>query len=133
MESRRKMGENDILYKDESYAIIGAAMKVHQVLGQGFAEKVYQDALEIEFKKRGIPYEREKQYQITYDGVVLNHIFQPDFVCYDKIIVELKAVVELDNGNREQCINYIHAANMKLGLLLNFRSSSLQQERFVRY
>ena len=127
------MGKDDIIYKDESYAIIGAAMRVHQVLGQGFAEKVYQDALEIEFKKRGIPYEREKQYHITYDGIVLDHIFQPDFVCYDKIVVELKAVSELDNGNREQCINYIHAANMKLGLLLNFRSNSLQYERFVNY
>ena len=83
------MGKDDIIYKNESYAIIGAAMRVHQVLGQGFAEKVYQDALEIEFKKRGIPYEREKQYHITYDGIVLNHIFQPDFVCYDKIVVEL--------------------------------------------
>ncbi len=127
------MGRDVIIYKGESYAIIGAAIKVHQVLGQGFAEKVYQDALEIEFKKRGIPYEREKQYHVTYEGIVLDHIFQPDFVCFNKIIVELKAVVELDNGNREQCINYIHAANMKLGLLLNFRSSSLQYERFVRY
>lgn len=94
----------NMVYPDESFAIIGACMKVHNTLGQGFMEKVYQDALEIEFKKQCIPYEREKQYKIIYDGIILPHVFQPDFVCYDKIIFELKAVSELDDGNREQCI-----------------------------
>ena len=92
-----------LVCKDESYAIIGACMKVHNALGQGFMESVYGDALEHEFKKRGIPYEREPQYQVTYDGEVLKHIFQPDFVCYGRVVVELKAVKELDDGNREQC------------------------------
>ena len=115
-----KMGENGIIYKDESFAIIGAAMKVHQVLGQGFSEKVYQDALEIEPKKRGIPYEWEKQYHITYDGVVLNHIFQPDFVCYDKIVVELKAVAELDKGNRGAVYKLHSCSQYQIGVASKF-------------
>lgn len=122
-----------LICKDESYAIIGACMKVHNALGQGFMESVYGDALEHEFKKRGIPYEREPQYQVTYDGEVLKHIFQPDFVCYGRVVVELKAVKELDDGNREQCINYIHASQSDLGLLVNFRAKSLIYERYPNF
>src|SRR5574344_60069 len=107
--------------KDEkSYAIIGACMEVHRTLGPGFVEKVYQDALEVEFEKRGIPFQREKQFHVTYKGVELEHIFQPDFVCYDEYIVELKAAKQLDDIFRAQTINYLQASGVKHALLINF-------------
>ena len=121
-----------IIYKEESYQIIGAAFKVYNTLGHGFLEAVYQEALEIEFQKQGIPYEREKELMIQYDGVVLKQTYKADFVCYEKIIVELKAVSELDDAHRAQVHNYLHATNFKLGLLLNFGcSDELEYERIV--
>ena len=121
-----------MVLKHETYAIIGACMEVHNTLGRSFSEKVYQDALEVEFKLRKIPYEREKHMLVNYKGVKLAHDFFADFICYDKVIVELKAVSELDNENREQIINYLHAANKQVGLLVNFRSASLTHEKSVK-
>ena len=89
-------------------------MKVYNTLGCGFLEAVYQEALEIEFNRRGIPYEREKELEIVYDGVVLNKRYVADFVCYDKIILELKAVKELDDSHRSQVFNYLKATGFKL-------------------
>ena len=121
-----------IYYKQESYDIIGAAMHVYNILGPGFVEAVYQEALEIEFQRRGIPYEREKELNVYYDGVLLQKKFQPDFICYDKIIIELKAVMELDDMNRVQVYNYLKATGMKLGLLINFgHSDVLEYERKI--
>ena len=119
-----------LLYSQETYQIIGAAMRVHSFLGPGFSEKVYQDALEVEFQKHHIPYQREKKLKVIYEGVELPSEFFPDFVCYDKIIVELKAVKELDNTFRSQAINYAKVAGYKLSLLLNFGEVSLVKERF---
>ena len=119
-------------YEQETYQIIGAAMKVHNELGPGFTEKVYQEALEIEFQRRNIPYEREKELNIVYDGVQLKQIYKADFVCYGKIIVELKAVSKLDDAHRSQVYNYLHATGYRLGLLLNFGcSDELEKERIV--
>ena len=87
-----------LIYSDESYAINGAAFQVYNTLGHGFLEAVYQEALEIEFKKRGIPYEREKELKITYDGTELKQTYKADFVCFEKIIVELKAVSTLEDA-----------------------------------
>ena len=115
-------------YEHETYQIIGAAMKVHRVLGPGFAEKVYQEALAIEFVEQGIPFEREKEIHATYKGVVLEGTYIPDFICYDKIIVELKAVRELDDVHRSQAINYAKVAGFKLSLLINFGEPSLVKE-----
>ena len=115
----------------KSYAIIGACMEVHKILGAGFLEKVYQDALEVEFKRRNIPYEREKIFKITYKGVELRHVFQSDFVCYDEYIVELKDVKELDDIFRAQVINYLHASGLKHSLLINFGETSLKYERYI--
>lgn len=117
-------------YAQESYGIIGAAMKVHSILGPGFNEKVYQDALEHEFEERQIPYQREVELHASYKGQVLNSTFKPDFVCYDKIIVELKAMKELDDVSRSQAINYAKVAGYKLSILLNFGETSLVNERF---
>ena len=108
-------------------------MKVYNVLGPGFVEAVYQEALEIEFQHRNIPYEREKEIEVYYDGVLLKKKFQPDFICYGKIIVELKAVMELDDLNRTQVYNYLKATQMKMGLLLNFgHPKELEYERKVK-
>ena len=117
-------------YEEETYQIIGAAMKVHSVLGPGFTEKVYQEALAIEFAERNIPFVREKEIHAVYKGVVLQGTFIPDFICYDKIIVELKAVKELDDVHRSQAINYAKVAGYKLSLLINFGKPSLDKERF---
>ena len=117
-------------FEEETYQIIGAAMKVHGILGPGFTEKVYQEALAIEFSERGIPFEREKEIHATYKGKVLEGTYIPDFICCDKIIVELKAVKELDDVHRSQAINYAKVAGFKLSLLINFGESSLVKERF---
>ena len=102
------------LFENETYKIIGAAMEVHRQLGCGFTEKVYQDALEKEFLLQGIPNKREVHLHVTYKGEALNSDFIPDFVCYDCIIVELKAVQELDNLHRAQAINYTRVADLLL-------------------
>ena len=121
-----------IIYKDESYKIVGAAFNVYNKLGHGFLEAVYQEALELEFKKQGIPYEREKELKITYDGVELKATYKADFVCYGKIIVELKAVSYLEDSHRAQVYNYLHATGFKLGLLMNFgNTDELEKERIV--
>ena len=121
-----------ILYKEESYKIVGAAFKVYNWLGPGFLEAVYQEALEIEFQRQGIPYEREKELKIQYDGIELKQTYKADFVCLGKIIVELKAVSALEDAHRSQVYNYLHATNYKLGLLLNFGCpDELEYERKV--
>ena len=119
------------LYQEESYKIRGAIFAVHRELGCGFLERVYQDALEYEFRERGISYEREKLIQVMYKGKPLGEPYRADFVCYDKIIVELKALSELDGTHRAQVINYLKATKMKLGLLVNFGETSAKVERLL--
>ena len=124
---------NTFYYKVETYNIRGAIFAVHNELGSGFLERVYQDALEYEFRERGIPYEREKLIQIMYKGKPLGEPYRADFVCYGKIIVELKAVEELQGIHRSQVVNYLNATGMKLGLLVNFGEKFANIERIVRY
>ena len=120
-------------YKEETYKINGAAMKVYNTLKSGFLEAVYQEALEIEFKKRGIPFESEKELTVFYDGVELKQTYRADFVCYDNIIVELKAVSHLDDSHRSQVYNYLCATGYKVGLLFNFgHYDGLEIERKVK-
>lgn len=123
----------DFIYKDESYAIRGAMFVVHKELGCGFLERAYQDALEFEFQERGIPYEREKEIQIMYKGKPLGEPYRADFVCYGKIIVELKAVGTLESVHRSQVINYLKATGMKLGILVNFGEEFLSPERILNF
>ena len=119
--------------KEQSYAINGAAMNVYNALGHGFLEAVYQEALELEFIKRGIPYEREKELKIFYEGKDLRQTYKADFVCYGDIIVELKAVAHLDDSHRSQVFNYLKATGFKLGLLYNFgHYNGLEWERKIR-
>ena len=123
---------NMIYYRQESFDIVGAAMHVYNTLGHGFLEAVYQEALEIELTKRGIPFESQKELRIVYEGQELKQTYKPDLICYDKIIVELKAVSSLDDSHRSQIYNYLHATGYKLGLLINFGySDGLEYERKV--
>ena len=122
---------DDFLYKKDTYKIIGAAMAVHRHFGCGFSEKVYQDALEVEFQEQGIPYLREEPIFAEYHNKVLSSEFIPDFICYDRIIVEIKAVKELEDYQRSQAINYAKVANMEIALLINFGEPSLKYERYA--
>ena len=124
-----KYNESSLLFKEESYKIIGAAMEVHRLLGCGFVEPVYQEALEKEFVLRGIPYEREKELSVSYKGSQLSKTFKADFVCYGKIILELKAVKEFADEHYAQIYNYLRASGLDLGLLINFGSASIEFER----
>jgi GxxExxY protein len=121
----------DLIYKDEVYDIVGAAMEVHKVLGNGFLEAVYHEALAVEFVERGIPFEMEKNIQIHYKGVLLKKYYQADFICYDKIILELKALSLLTGEHEAQLLNYLKATGFKTGLLINFGQKSLIYKRFV--
>lgn len=120
-----------MVYKKESYDICGAMFAVHKELGCGFLERVYQDALEVEFQERGIHYEREKEIRIMYKGRPLGDPYRADFVCYGKIIVELKAVNETTGVHRAQVLNYLKATKMKLGILANFGERFLTPERIL--
>ena len=120
-----------LLYKDEVYQIIGAAMEVHKVLGSGFLEAVYQEALEIEFTLRGIPFESYKNLKIPYKESVLKKCYEADFVVFEKIIVEIKALDSIISKNKAQIINYLKATKLRLGVLINFGEESLAWKRFV--
>jgi len=122
---------NDKILNDQSYAVIGACMAVHRELGSGFLEAVYQEALEVEFELRNISFEREKKISVYYKGEVLEKSYFADFICFDEVIVELKALSSLDGVHESQLINYLKATNLKLGLLINFGQFSLQQKRVI--
>lgn len=124
---------SNLFYQDESYNIRGALFSVYNELGCGFLERVYQDALEVEFRLRNIHYEREKLIHVMYKGHPLGEPYRADFVCYGKIIVELKSVSKILDVHRAQIINYLKATKMKLGFLVNFGEENLKIERIVRY
>lgn len=120
-----------LLLKDEVFAIVGAAMEVHNNLGCGFLEPVYQEALEIEFDLRKIPYEVQKQLPINYKDHQLKKIYVADFVAYQQIVVEIKALNNLSSLEESQLLNYLKAGNYEVGVLINFGSESLQWKRKV--
>jgi len=120
-----------LLFEEETYKIIGACMKVHKVLGAGFLESVYQEALEKEFTKLGIPFIRHQKLNIIFDGQKLKKYFVADFVCYEKIIVELKATTFLRQDDEKQLLNYLKAISFEIGLLINFGQSSLTWKRLI--
>ena len=122
----------NIIHKLESFEIMGACFEVYKEKGNGFLESVYQECLEIEFAGRKIPFKIQPELSLTYKGHLLNSKFKPDFICYDKIVVELKAVTALSNEHRAQVQNYLRATGMKLGLLVNFgHYPKLEYERIV--
>ncbi len=121
----------DLLFKDESYKIIGSCMKVHAELGAGFLESVYQEALEKQFIKDNVPYKKEEKLRIQFDSELLDKYFKADFVCYGSIIVELKATPFIYKKDMDQVLNYLKATNHKLGLLVNFGEKSLTYKRII--
>ena len=121
----------EIIYKEESYKIIGACFEVYKQKGSGFTEPVYQECLKIEFELQHIPSIFEPVIQLEYKGKILDQYFKPDFVCYNKIIVELKSVSNLIDEHRAQTMNYLNATKFDLGLLINFgHFPKLEYERF---
>jgi GxxExxY protein len=121
----------DLLYKNECYQIIGICMKIHSILGKGFKEIVYKDAMEIEFKKANIVCEREKRFNIQYEDTILPHKFDADFFAFNSIILEIKAVSELRSDNFKQTLNYLKSSQVKLGLLINFGEDKLIFKRVI--
>ncbi len=122
---------DDIYLKEESYKIIGICMEVHKILGKGHSEVVYKDALEYEFKLNSIPFEREKMYEIEYKDIVLLRKYVADFVVYNEIIFEVKAISQLTNSDIKQTLNYLASSKNKLGLLANFGEDSLKYKRII--
>ena len=122
----------ELVYKEESYKILGACFEVYQALGRGFLEAVYQECLQIEFSECGIPFAPQRLIPITYKGRTLDQFYKADFICYDSIIVELKAISQLTDEHRAQVFNYLRATRMKLGILINFGSyPKLEYQRIV--
>ena len=122
----------NLIYKDESYTIMGACFTVYKEMGCGFLESVYQECLGIKFEFQNIPFESQKELRLTYRQRPLKRTFVPDFLCYDKIIVEIKAVSKLTNEHRAQIQNYLNDTDCKLGLLVNFgHYPKVEYERFV--
>ena len=123
-----------LIYKNEVYDIIGACFDVYKELSCGLSEPIYQEALEIEFKLRGIPFEREKELVVYYKGQKLRKKYVADFVCYDDIIVELKALDNVTSKEVSQLLNYLHITKYPLGLLVNFgHEDNLEWKRYANY
>lgn len=129
---RHELHETEVVYREESYAIIGACFEVYKDKGCGFLEAVYQECLAMELALRGIPFRAQAGLTLCYKGKLLKQTYCPDFICYEKIIVEIKAVKELANEHRAQVYNYLKATGMRLGLLVNFgHYPKLEYERIV--
>jgi GxxExxY protein len=123
----------EVIYRQESFDIVGACFDVYNEMGCGFLEAVYQECLALELRARGIPFCAQRRLPLTYKQQPLEAVYQPDFVCYDKIILELKAVKEFCDEHRAQVHNYLKATGHKLGLLVNFgHFPKLEHERIVR-
>jgi GxxExxY protein len=123
----------ELIYKQESFDIMGACFEVYKQIGYGFVESVYHQCLFIELGLRDIPFESKKQCNLDYKGHRLECIFIPDFICCEKILLEIKAVAQLENRHRAQVHNYLKATGYKLGLLVNFGGHpQVEWERIVR-
>ncbi|MBL0013784.1 MAG: GxxExxY protein [Flavobacterium sp.] len=122
---------HDLFLKDEAYQIIGICMEIHKILGKGHSENIYGDALEYEFAKNNIPFEREKKFNISYKEIILPHHYYADFVVFNEIILETKAIQSLSSSEIKQTLNYLAASKNKLGLLVNFGEDSLKYRRII--
>ena len=122
----------ELLFENKTFTIIGLCMEVHKILGHGFSEVVYKDALMLEAKLKGIPVEREKEFQIEYKQTILPHSFFADFIFFDDIIVEVKASSDaINNIAISQTLNYLKASGCRVGLIVNFGEKSLKHHRLI--
>lgn len=131
MDANERKWNNELLFKDEVFKIIGAGMAVSNTLGCGFLEAVYQEALEIEFADGNIPFESQKQININYKGRIMKKEYIADFLCYEKIIVEIKAMKKITEIEEAQLLNYLKAAKLPLGLIINFGGKKLEWKRYA--
>jgi GxxExxY protein len=122
---------SELLYRDDTHRLIGLCMEIHRELGKGHDEVIYKDALTVELNKAAIPLAREKKFEVNYKGVVLPHFYFADFVVWDKILLEAKAVEKLVDAHVKQVLNYLAASKLKLGLLVNFGGDSLEWKRVI--
>lgn len=122
---------SELLYKDEVFRLVGLCMKVHRELGKGQDEVIYKDALVVELDRTGIPFSRERKYEVIYKTVVLPHFFYADFLIWDKILFEAKAVEKLSEAHIKQVLNYLAVSKLELGLLVNFGADSLEWKRVI--
>ena len=123
--------DEKIIFKEESYKIIGICMNIHSTLGNGFLEAVYSEILEKEFVKNNIPYQREVKLDLFFNGEKLDKKYKADFICFDNIILEIKAVSFIHENFTKQTLNYLKATDKKLGLLINFGEKSLKYKRII--
>jgi len=123
--------KEELIFRDKTYKIIGTALEVHKILGPGFLEAVYHEAMEIEFTERKILFESHKLLKIPFKSHILKQPYEADFLVYDEIIVEIKALDQLIGKHHAQVINYLKATKKKVGLLINFGEESLVWKRFV--
>ena len=123
--------DEKIIFKEESYKIIGICMNIHSILGNGFLEAVYSEVLEKEFIKNNIPYKREVKLDLFFNGEKLDKKYKADFICFDNIILEIKAVSFIHENFTKQTLNYLKATDKKLGLLINFGEKSLKYKRII--
>jgi GxxExxY protein len=126
-----RSGNYGLLLEEEAFQIRGAIFHVHGAMGPGFLEGVYQECLGYELAKRGIPFAAEAPLRLHYEGRLLRQVYQPDFICFGKIILELKATRVIAPEHRAQLLNYLRASRLELGLLANFGAPSAQIERFA--
>ncbi|MEO8087356.1 MAG: GxxExxY protein [Bacteroidota bacterium] len=122
---------HNLIYGEEVYEIIGFRMEIHRIIGKGFSEIVYKDAMEYEFKLKGKNYSREKKFEIPYKETILSHSYNADFIYENKIILEVKAQQGVIQDHFKQTINYLAASKLKLGLIINFGEDSLKFKRVI--
>ena len=122
---------SELLYRDETHRLIGLCMEIHRELGKGHDEVIYKDALVVELSRANIPFDREKKYEVRYKEVILPHLYFADFVVWDKILFEAKAVEQLAAPHIKQVLNYLAASKLRVGLLVNFGGDSLEWKRVV--
>ena len=121
----------ELLYREETHRLIGLCMEIHRELGKGHDEVIYKDALVVELSRAGVPFDLEKKYEVAYKGVILPHHYRADFVVWDKVLFEAKAIEKLTDSHVKQVLNYLAASKLRVGLLVNFGGDSLEWKRVI--